>query len=111
MNISTTYNSLNGLQRILVTLILAIAAYSLSTGVSYTLFSQFKQTGSGASLISSLPGPASTVDEDPNQPKTEQCPLDGGMHTTQARDAWEKRRPLAVMIENHAEARQQSGLS
>ena len=111
MNISTTYNNLTSLQRILVTLILAIVAYSFSTGVSYTIFSQFKQSGADAGLISSLPGPASTVDEDPSQPKTEQCPLDGSMHTTQAKDAWEKRRPLAVMIENHSEARPQSGLS
>lgn len=111
MKITETYNSLTGLQRILITLILAILAYSFSTGVSYTIFSQFKQGSSGTGLISSMPGPASTVDEDPSQPKTEACPLNGSMHTTQAKDAWVKRRPLSVMIENHTEARPQSGLS
>jgi hypothetical protein len=48
---------------------------------------------------------------DPSVPRTEICPLNGRMYTKQERDAWEKRRPLAVMIENHADSRPQSGLS
>lgn len=48
---------------------------------------------------------------DPNAPKDEVCPLTGKYYTKVEREAWEVRRPLAVMIENHPESRPQSGLS
>lgn len=48
---------------------------------------------------------------DNSLPKTEVCPLNGVKYSTQQRDWWEKHRPLGVMIENHEEARPQSGLS
>jgi len=48
---------------------------------------------------------------DPEAPKTEECPLNGGMFTKGERQFWESRRPLTVMVENHEEARPQSGLS
>jgi hypothetical protein len=48
---------------------------------------------------------------DPKEAKDQVCPLDGKMFTKTEKDAWEKRRPLAVMIENHPDARPQSGLS
>jgi hypothetical protein len=44
-------------------------------------------------------------------PKTEECPLNGEKLTKEERSLWEKRRPLVVMIENHTDARPQSGLS
>ncbi len=110
MNIATTLNNLTKLQKILVTIILAIVLYTISTGISYSAFSKISGS-SGLELVTALPGPSNAVDEDPNQPKTESCPLDGSMHTKAAKDSWEKRRPLAVMIENHQEARPQSGLS
>ncbi len=47
----------------------------------------------------------------PNEPKTEECPINGEMLTRSERERWEKRRPLGVMVENHVEARPQSGLS
>ncbi len=43
--------------------------------------------------------------------KDKPCPLNGAMHTKTQEDAWNQRRPLAVMIENHTDARPQSGLS
>lgn len=46
-----------------------------------------------------------------NAPKTEACPLNGKLYSKAEREAWEKRTPLAVMIENHVDARPQSGLS
>ncbi len=46
-----------------------------------------------------------------NEPKTEECPLNGEMLTKTQKSKWEKRRPLGVMIENHVDARPQSGLS
>ncbi len=44
-------------------------------------------------------------------PKTEACPLNGEMLTKAQKAKWEKRRPLGVMIENHVDARPQSGLA
>ncbi len=46
-----------------------------------------------------------------DEPKTEECPINGEMLTKTQKANWEKRRPLGVMIENHKEARPQSGLS
>lgn len=104
------FNGLTKLQQILVTIILAVLVYVASTSLSLQIFSRTLGF-SGEGLVTSLPSASNTVEEDPNAPKTEMCPLNGSMHTKQARDSWEKRRPLAVMIENHVEARPQSGLS
>ncbi len=98
-------------QRILAIAIMAIVVYALSTGISYSLFASLNKSSSGGALTSSIPGPSSALEEDPNEPKTESCPLNGAMHTKKAKDAWVLRRPLAVMIENHMEARPQSGLT
>jgi hypothetical protein len=46
-----------------------------------------------------------------SEPLTEECPINGQMFGKSAKAKWEKRRPLAVVIENHAEARPQSGIS
>ncbi len=47
----------------------------------------------------------------PSEPLTEQCPINGAMYGETARQLWETRRPLAVVIENHQESRPQSGIS
>jgi hypothetical protein len=46
----------------------------------------------------------------PSEPKTEECPLNGEMLTKTQKSRWEGRRPLGVTIENHKDARPQSGL-
>ncbi|NTU74180.1 DUF3048 domain-containing protein, partial [Candidatus Roizmanbacteria bacterium] len=46
-----------------------------------------------------------------NEPKTEECPLNGKMYSSTQKAKWSARRPLGVMIENHTEARPQSGLT
>lgn len=43
-------------------------------------------------------------------PKTEVCPINGQLFTKEERKIWEERRPLTVVIENHADSRPQSGL-
>lgn len=43
-------------------------------------------------------------------PKNEMCPINGQLHTKDEKNIWENRRPLLVMIENHKNARPQSGL-
>lgn len=44
-------------------------------------------------------------------PKTESCPLNGTLYSTQQKAWWGKHAPLGVMIENSTDARPQSGLS
>ncbi len=107
----TIFNNLTNLQRILSLIILGIVLYGLSVSLSYFLFSQFRPISSTKESLVSLPTPSNAFVEDPNEPKTETCPLNGVKRTKKARDFWEKRRPLAVMVENHTEARPQSGLS
>ena len=111
MNFTETFEKLNNIQKLLVLVIFVVVAYGLSASISYSFFSKVSKTSLSSDLATSLPGPSSVFEEDPNEPRTEECPLDGKMHTKKAREHWEKRRPLAVMIENHSESRPQSGLS
>ncbi|MDQ3008723.1 MAG: DUF3048 domain-containing protein, partial [bacterium] len=48
---------------------------------------------------------------DPKEPRDQVCPLNGKLYTNSEKVAWEKKRPLAVMIENTPDSRPQSGLS
>lgn len=87
----------------------ALGLYILSTGVSWAAFSFLGQ--GQAELVSpvSLTEKRSRIDL--SAPKTEVCPLTGAKFTKAERDIWEKRRPLGIIVENHEEARPQSGLS
>jgi hypothetical protein len=88
-----------------------VALYLLSTGASYGLF-KFVNNSSG--VTSPLVGEKlekRRLKVDTSAPKTEECPLNGAKFTKAEKDIWEARRPLGVMIENHPEARPQSGLS
>lgn len=86
-----------------------IGLYLLSTGGSLVLFS-YLRGGPGLDLSAgSLEEARSKINLD--LPRTEECPINGGMFTKLERNIWEARRPIAAMIENHAEARPQSGLS
>ncbi len=106
------FQGLTNIQKILTLIILGVVLYGVSTSLSYSIFSSF---GSGFLIeddtTASLPTPSNAFIEDPKEPKVAACPLNGSMHTKKAQDFWTKRRPLAVMIENHTEARPQSGLS
>jgi len=48
---------------------------------------------------------------EPEEPRTEESPLNGLLFTKKEMDEMKTRRPVAVMISNHAEARPLSGLS
>jgi len=111
--ITETFQGLTSLQKILSLIILTTMLYGGSTSLSYSLFSKTRLLAPGTKETAqlTLPSPSNEVDEDSSEPKTEACPLNGSMHTKKAKESWEKRRPLAVMIENHTEARPQSGLS
>lgn len=102
---------------LLVILLLYIAS-TLGTYGGYTLMAKNQansntanqQTGDQvADEGSSAAGKLLQVS--PSEPKDQPCPLNGRMFTNTEKNAWEKRRPLAVMIENTPDARPQSGLS
>lgn len=96
--------------------IIGVVAYLLSAGISYAGFTLFINLSSGKLTFAS-PIPSFLTDEkekiklDPQELKTEACPLNGQLYTKTEKAIWEARRPLAVMIENHTESRPQSGLS
>lgn len=87
--------------------------YLLTAVVAYFFFTKVYIVGNS---IISAPVPEAkkegdlTVFDD-SLPKTEECPLNGALYSKQQRQWWEKHRPLGVMIENHEDARPQSGIS
>lgn len=92
-------------------LVIALVSYIASAVVSFMIFSQL-----GVGLKSTpVAQPKKTADGkllfDPSLPKTEPCPLNGVKYSVQQREWWENHAPLGVMIENHTEARPQSGLT
>ncbi|MGH7245905.1 MAG: DUF3048 domain-containing protein [Candidatus Levyibacteriota bacterium] len=91
-------------------LVSAVVAYLAIAGVSYFLFSTFTPKPKPAPLPATKLANGSTV-FDQALPKTQPCPLNGVLYSTQQEAWWQKHRPLGVMIENHLDARPQSGLS
>ncbi len=98
-------------QKLITSGIIGIALYLIATGLSFAVFSYFGRKATQPSRPALVKDKQGHFVIDPSIPRTEECPLNGKMYTKQERDIWEKRRPLAVMIENHAESRPQSGLS
>lgn len=79
--------------------------------ISFFYFSSgFGKDSSNAPLttVKNAAGEEEVVD---TAPKTEECPLNGELFSKARKKLWETRRPLGVAIENHLEARPQSGLS
>jgi len=94
----------------LLSVLLIVVIYLTSAGSSYILFSEnpiITSTNTSAPTI----GGENKLTFDEALPKTETCPLNGTLYSKQQRGWWEKHRPLGIMIENHQEARPQSGLS
>lgn len=99
-------------------LLLFLGLYLISAVVSFATFSLIfrekavapvSQTQVGTEDQGSLLAQLLTID--PKEPKDQACPLNGKLFTNTERLAWEKKRPLAVMIENTPDSRPQSGLS
>lgn len=92
---------------------IGVIVYITSALVSFILFSRY---GGGLSSVSTpVPQPVKTSSGklvfDDTLPKTEECPINGVKYSKQQRAWWEKHEPLGVMIENHEEARPQSGMT
>lgn len=98
----------------IISIILVISAYIVSTGISYSFFSK-TQNSQAQNLSTSVSTSVKITDGktvfNKSLPKTEICPLNGEMYSSPQKEWWEKHRPLGIMIENHKEARPQSGLS
>ena len=113
MKIVNFFENLTKAQKILVLVIMAVVLYTVSAGLSYSIIGSMAKPANtvNTNIKTSVPGAPGAEAEDPSLPKTEACPLNGEFHTKPAKEAWDKRRPLTVMIENHQEARPQSGVS
>lgn len=86
-----------------------VGAYLISTG---GVFAAVTLGGSGSIVSPAADSEISSPGEiDLSAPKNQECPINGKMYTEAEKDIWQTRKPLLVMIENHEEARPQSGLS
>jgi len=81
--------------------------YLISTGTSWAVFSYLRGEPS-LSTTQGLEGSRSKIYE---LPKTEECPINGGLFTEVERNIWQDRRPIAAIIENHIDSRPPSGIS
>lgn len=87
-----------------------VILYLATFGASYFAFNIFlKKPISISTPFGSLTDVTSNGDEGGVRDKP--CPVNGAMYTKSRQDQWQKRRPLAVMVENHLDARPTSGLS
>lgn len=99
-------------KKLLLTLSGVFLLYLLSAGVSYAVFKYLAFPSGEGQIISPVSPPEGEKRSlDLSAPKTAACPINGDYFTEGERKIWEERRPLLVMIENHEEARPQSGLS
>ncbi|MFH1832546.1 MAG: DUF3048 domain-containing protein [Candidatus Levyibacteriota bacterium] len=97
----------------ILVILLILGIYLISTGISYALFSGTLKSNQVVTVppTTTTNGNTETIVFDQTLPKTESCPLNGVLYSTQQKTWWEKHRPLGIMIENHEDARPQSGLS
>lgn len=97
------------------TILLGLIVYILTSVGSYFFFAQDGGFGTSDDSPESITQGKQQNDFeqvvfDQSLPKTEECPINGAMYSEEQRAWWEEHRPLGIMIENHEEARPQSGL-
>lgn len=88
-----------------------VITFFLSAGLAYAIV-----PSGGGSLVSpkaeiQTEKKSAGFSQFADEPKTEACPLNGKLYSKAERTLWEARRPILTMLENHVEARPQSGLS
>ncbi len=94
---------------ILYTLV-AVCLFVISGGIAYLIVSKSSKSVPPSASVNNVVTNGKRPTIDPSIPRTEVCPLNGLKFTAQEKAVWETRRPLAVMIENHLDARPTSGL-
>ncbi len=92
-------------------LIPLVVIYLLGVGVGYAFSPATQSELMSPTVRETATAGKALVIINPNEPKNQTCPLNGLPYTTTEKNRWDKRRPMAVMIENHSDARPQSGLS
>lgn len=90
--------------------VLVVIIYLFFAGASYFLFSE-NSTTPPASISTPSITTSGSLTFDSSLPKTEACPMNGALYSKQQKAWWETHRPIGIMVENHSEARPQSGLS
>ncbi|MBP9815631.1 DUF3048 domain-containing protein [Candidatus Woesebacteria bacterium] len=95
----------------------AFLTYCISLYFSYSFFTGNSSSGSlrimnqgGTDKVDVTQAVADGEEQIPGK-LTEECPLNGLKLTETHKKRWEARRPMGIMIENHLEARPQSGLT
>jgi len=96
-----------------IAFVVVFILFILSGITTYSFFSEEKGLSFLSPITYKVPiSENSTTETAINaEPKTEECPLNGEMLSKTEKTIWEGQRPLGIMIENHKEARPQSGLS
>jgi hypothetical protein len=102
-------------------LITLLILYVLSTGLTYSVSAMLSKRNAATQSADQAVQDQQAADNesalgrlltlDPKEPRDQACPLNGQLYTKTEQNAWAKRRPLAVMIENSPDARPQSGLT
>lgn len=90
-----------------------VLTYLISAGLSYAFLpgpTGLMSPGSN-STQTETPVKSTGFDQFANEPKTQVCPINGALYTKSEEKLWSTRRPILAMIENHPDARPQSGLS
>ena len=97
-------------QKKALSIVFGLGVYLAVTGASAWAFGAFAAPATGVVPAAQI-GEGGGLVIDPGEPKDQPCPINGKLFTKTERAAWEQRRPLFVMIENHTDARPQSGLA
>lgn len=96
-------------KKLLLVFLAGLALYAISAGLSYMVFSTFlKKPIDIKTPFGSLTDITSNGD---TGVKDKPCPLNGTFYSGERENSWKKRRPLAVMVENHTDARPIHGIS
>lgn len=91
--------------------IVAVVFFVIASGGSFLLFSKIGNKTIQPPVPEVKKLTDGSLQFDQTLPKTQSCPLNGVKYSTQQEAWWQKHRPLGVMIENHEDARPQSGIS
>jgi len=79
-----------------------------ATWAAFTLVNKNKSSKTPTQQLSELESKRIKIEK---LPQTEECPINGEKFSKVEREIWERRRPMAAIIENHLDSRPQSGLS
>lgn len=92
-------------------IVVLVVLFLVSLGISYALFTYVFPVKKTIVITPPQKLASGGLGFDQALPKTQACPLNGKLYSKQQESWWQKHRPLGVMIENHEEARPQSGIS